>query len=278
VQRARLSEEVDMGSLKSRAFIVSALLGVVVGVPLAAVQGTVSPCPDVSRSDRPNHCEIREFQVPVSGSSLAVDAAPNGGISVRGWDRNEISVRAKVTANAATQQEADALAADVRVLANGGRIHSEGRRVDEGGWSVSFEVTVPAALGLDLSTVNGGISVSGVHSQIEFKTTNGGITLTNVNGEVRGRTNNGGVRVQLSGDTWQGQGLDVQTHNGGVQLAVPDGYSAHLEMGTTNGGFSSRIPLTVQGEIGKQLSVDIGRGGAPIKLTTVNGGVSIEKR
>ena len=67
------------------------------------------------------------YSVPLVGTALAVDAAPNGGISVRGWDRAEIQVRARVTANADTQQEADAIAADVRVLTDGGRIRSEGR-------------------------------------------------------------------------------------------------------------------------------------------------------
>jgi hypothetical protein len=267
-----------MRRLSFQASIVAAVLGVAVGAPLAGAQGTVSPCPDGDRSDRPYHCEIREFQVPVSGSSLTVDATPNGGISVGGWNRNEIRVRAKVTANAKTQQEADALAADVRVVADGGRIRSEGRRVDDGGWSVSFEMSVPATHGLTLTTVNGGVSVTDVHSRMDFRTTNGGITLTNVNGDVNGRTTNGGVRVQLSGDSWQGQGLVVQTRNGGIQLAMPDGYSAHLEMGTTNGGMRCEFPLTVQGELGKELSADLGRGGPSVKLRTVNGGVSVVKR
>jgi hypothetical protein len=263
---------------KSRPLVVAGMFGLFVGVSMASAQGKVSPCQDSSRSDRPSHCEIREFQVPLSGSSLVVDASPNGGISVQGWDRNEIQVRAKVQAQAPTQQEADALAADVRVVADGGRIRSDGRRVNEGGWSVSFEVMVPATYGLDLTTVNGGVSVKDVHSQIAFQTTNGGVTLTNVNGDVRGRTNNGGVKVQLSGDAWQGQGLDVQTHNGGVELAVPEAFSAHLEMGTTNGGLRCEFPLTVQGDLGKHVSADIGHGGPSVALRTVNGGVSITRR
>jgi DUF4097 and DUF4098 domain-containing protein YvlB len=260
------------------AWVFAALVVLVLHAPLVSAQGKVSPCPDQDRSRRPSHCEIREFQVPVSGDSLEVNATPNGGISVRGWERNEIQLRARVTANAETQQDADALAADVRVLTDGGRIRSEGRRNQDGGWSVSFELMVPARHNLELTTTNGGISVKDVQSRMAFSTTNGGITLNNVNGDVRGRTNNGGVTVELAGGTWLGEGLDVETHNGGVRLAVPAGYSAHLDVGTTNGGVNSDIPLTVQGNIGKQLSVDLGSGGPLLKLKTINGGVSIQQR
>ncbi len=257
----------------------AALAALIVPAALASAQGKVLPCPSREGSDRPSHCEIRELSVPVVGNALAVDATPNGGISVRGWDRAEIQVRARVTANADTQQEADAIAADVRVLTDGGRIRSEGRAwVSQGGWSVSFEVMAPAQHGLTLRTKNGGISVTGVHADIDMETINGGITLSGVNGEVRGRTNNGGVQINLSGDGWIGQGLDVQTHNGGVRLTVPDGYSAHLEAGTTNGGVRCDFPVIVQGTVGRDLSVDLGRGGVPLKIRTVNGGVSIVRK
>jgi DUF4097 and DUF4098 domain-containing protein YvlB len=257
----------------------AALAALIVPAALASAQGKVLPCPNREGSDRPSHCEIRELSVPVVGNALTVDATPNGGISVRGWDRADVQVRARVTASADTQQEADAIAADVRVLADGGRIRSEGRsRVSHGGWSVSFEVMAPAQHGLTLRTTNGGITVKGIDAEIDMETINGGITLSDVNGEVRGRTNNGGVQIDLSGNGWIGQGLDVQTRNGGVRLSVPDGYSAHLEAGTTNGGVRCDFPVTVQGTLGKDLSVDLGRGGVPLKIRTVNGGVSIARR
>lgn len=259
--------------------VTTALVALVVPASLAFAQAKVTPCPDQHESDRPSHCEIRELSVPVAGNALTIDATPNGGISVRGWDRAEIQVRARVSANAETQQEADAMAADVRVLTDGGRIRSEGRPSGgHGGWSVSFEVMAPARHALTLRTKNGGISVKGVESEIDFETTNGGITLADVNGDVRGHTTNGGVQIELSGDAWVGQGLDVQTHNGGVRLSVPGAYSAHLEAGTTNGGVRYDFPVVVQGTMGKDLSVDLGHGGVPLKVRTVNGGVSIVRR
>jgi DUF4097 and DUF4098 domain-containing protein YvlB len=117
-----------------------------------------------------------------------------------------------------------------------------------------------------------------VEGRLEFGTTNGGVRLTNVAGDVRGRTTNGGVDIDLDGPAWRGEGLDVQTSNGGVRLAIPDGYSAQLEAGTVNGGLNSDFPLTVKGRINRDIEATLGAGGAPIRVRTSNGGVRITRK
>jgi DUF4097 and DUF4098 domain-containing protein YvlB len=129
-----------------------------------------------------------------------------------------------------------------------------------------------------LTAHNGGISVSDVRGKINFTTLNGGVSLARLAGSVHGDTTNGGVNVEFEGGTWDGDALDVRTTNGGVNLRMPDNYSAHLETGTTNGGMNIRFPITVQGKIPKQLSLDVGSGGPLVRVTTVNGGVSIERK
>ena len=61
-------------------------------VILGALASAVEPQTGLrceERSDRA--CEIRESRMPPTGS-LDVDAAPNGGIHVSAWDKNEILV------------------------------------------------------------------------------------------------------------------------------------------------------------------------------------------
>jgi hypothetical protein len=54
--------------------------------------------------------------------------------------------------------------------------------------------------------------------------------------------------VELGGDRWDGEALDVNTTNGGVVMSIPDNYSAKLETGTTNGGISTDfvVPVTIR--------------------------------
>ena len=121
------------------------------------------------------------------------------------------------------------------------------------------------------------ITIRGVHAAVRFATTNGGVQLDGLGGAVQGRTQNGGVRVRLSGSQWDGQGLDVETTNGGVTLEVPEGYSAQLETSTVNGGVRSELPLAVApgDRLNRQVSATLGSGGPPVRVRTRNGGVRI---
>lgn len=229
--------------------------------------------------DRAGFCEVRELTVPTSGS-LAVDASPNGGIQVEGAPRADVFVRARIVATASTEDRARQIAGEVRVQPSGDRIDAEGpqnlgRRE---GWHVSYELLVPTQMSLSLRTVNGGLSVRGVEGRIEATTTNGGVRLRDVAGDVRGRTTNGGIDVDLDGASWRGEGLDVQTSNGGVRVAIPDGYSATLEAATVNGGLNSDFPVTVDGRRARRIEATLGAGGAPIRVRTSNGGVRITRK
>lgn len=235
-------------------------------------------------SRRSRVCEMRETTMAVSGR-LAVNAAPNGGIRIAGWNKNEILVRAKVEAWGDNESEANGRLADVRILTSGSTLTAEGPKSfgSWGGnqkWSVSYEVFVPSKIDLKLESVNGGIDVAGVRGNLTFETVNGGVHLARTAGRVKGETVNGGVNVDLAGTTWEGEGLDLETVNGGVTVSVPAAYSASFHAGTINGGFSSDFPgASIQGKAGpKKLDLKLGAGGPTVKVETVNGGVKIRRK
>jgi DUF4097 and DUF4098 domain-containing protein YvlB len=92
------------------------------------------------------------------------------------------------------------------------------------------------------------------------------------------RATNGPLSVKLTGDRWRGAGLDAQTVNGPVRLEIPEGYSAELEVATTHGPVDIDFPVTLQGTHPGQpqhFKTRLGSGGAPIKVTTTNGPLSV---
>jgi len=93
-------------------------------------------------------------------------------------------------------------------------------------------------------------------------------SLRRIGGNVTGRTTNGGLNVELSGERWDGEALDVNTTTGGVSISIPENYSAHLETGTVNGHLNVDFPVTVQGNITRELAVNLGSGGATIRAMT----------
>jgi hypothetical protein len=191
---------------------------------------------------RTSFCEVREETIDGT-TPLDVNPGRNGGIRVRGWDRDEVLVRTGIMVFAITEADARRLASRVGVETAGGRIRTTGPDPNnDERCIVNFELQVPRAATLSLNTENGAISLDDFQGSAQFEARNGGLALINVGGDLRGETTNGGVSVDLTGDHWDGGGLDVATHNGGVRLTLPKGYSAELETGTYNGGLGTGTP------------------------------------
>jgi hypothetical protein len=225
-----------------------------------------------------SHCEIRQATLS-SQQSIDVDAGDNGGIAVRGWDSGDVHVRTRVSAYAPTEAEARAIVSQVTLTTTGGRIRAEGPAMRrDASWSASFEVLAPRNTALTLNAQNGGLTIANFSGTASMRTINGGVAVADVSGDIRGRTQNGGISVDLSGSSWNGRGLDLETTNGGISVSLPADYSAELETGTVNGGIRMDFPVTVQGRLSQQIRTRLGAGGPPIRAVTTNGGVNVRRR
>ncbi len=230
-----------------------------------------------SYGDRVSVSDLRE--TVISAGDLNVDGKRNGGISIKGENRSDVLVRACVQAWAKSADAANSIAKSVRIE-TAGKIQADGAD-DENNYAVSYEILVPRSTNLNLTALNGGISISNVEGDINFTAKNGGVSLSNLAGNVKGKTANGGLNVKLSGGSWQGSGLDVETTNGGVSVSMPENYAARFETRTVNGGYITdfaalkvkRDPNSWQQ--GVNLSRDLNGGGATIRVITTNGGITV---
>ena len=219
-------------------------------------------------------CETRDLTLAaLGGKTLTIDGNQNGGISVHGWDGPDVRVRALVqTWGGNAQQRLSA----VQISTANNALRADAPSGDN--WSVSYEVFVPRQSSLALTTKNGGISLEDVRGAITFQTQNGGVSLASVGGDVKGRTTNGGLSINLTGDKWDGSGLDIATTNGGISWLVPQNYSAQLTTSTSAGGVDANLPVVKNGTRGREIATTLGKGGAPVKAVTTNGGISIRQR
>jgi hypothetical protein len=252
----------------------------------AASGQTGEPCTDEERGrswSGAEACEVRTFVVTARALEFR---SSNGGVTVTGSDTaRAATVRAVVRARAGSDDEARRLVAAVRVDPDGGAFRASGPRMSWGdrSWSVSYRATAPRRVDVAAHTSNGGVRVRDVAGRLRVETSNGGVTLDRVAGDVVARTSNGGVQATLAGRRWDdaglaGGGLELRTSNGGVVLRLPDGYSARLTAGTSNGSVSSELPVTVQGRVDRRrLEGTLGAGGAPIRVSTSNGSVRLRR-
>lgn len=233
---------------------------------------------------RGRSCAVTEQTIGGTGR-LEIGPTHNGSVTIKGWNQNTVLVRARVEAWGDDDSAAADVARQVRVEVTAGRVRAEGPefrgglfRDDNRGWAVSFEVFTPHNTDLNASTHNGAITIADIRGRLSFETHNGAAKLTRVAGEVSGGTHNGAVNVELAGTSFDGQRLEVETHNGAVTLAMPSNYSARVETSTHNGGIDTDFPVTLTGRMDrKNMSFNVGSGGAPIRLSTHNGGIRVRR-
>ena len=160
---------------------------------------------------------------------------------------------------------------------DGYRSHGDNNRRDhDNDTSVEFTVKLPAGVRLNVSTVNGGVTVAGATSEVRASTVNGRVSAASSGGPVNASTVNGDIEVRMkelgTGD------LEYSTVNGSIEIEVPANLDADLDMRTVNGSLSADFPITLQGRVNpRRMRATIGKGGRRIRLETVNGSVELRK-
>jgi hypothetical protein len=150
----------------------------------------------------------------------------------------------------------------------GGRMNTKNNDVE-----VEFTVQVPAGVGFIGRTVNGDIRGSGLKADAEAVTVNGSIELS-TRGTARATTVNGSIDAEMGALT--SGALEFETVNGGITVTIPAGSGADVSASTVNGDITTDFPITVKGKFNKQrLTGTIGKGGADLRLTTLNGSIRL---
>jgi len=123
------------------------------------------------------------------------------------------------------------------------------------------------------------LKIAGVDVIEDLHTVNGNIEVYEGGGSVHAHTTNGNVHLELAhlGTTRDEKGeATAETTNGSLLLAVPADLQANLEARCLNGNFSSELPLSLESSLHpREIHGKIGKGGAPIHLHTVNGGIRL---
>jgi hypothetical protein len=199
----------------------------------------------------------------------------NGTVEVQGWDRNEIEVRAVKTAR---HKESDLERVTIEVDARLEAVSIATRYPQNEGVEVAVEYTVHVPHGArveHIGTVNGTLRISGVETVEDLHTVNGNIEVFESGGNLHAHTTNGNVHLELA-HLHEKNGATAETTNGSLVLAVPSDTQADLEARCLNGNFVSELPIAMESaQRPREMHGKLGRGGAPIHLRTVNGGIRV---
>lgn len=233
--------------------------------------------------------EIEKFEqtYPLSKNGNVSVSNVNGSISVEAWDSNEVKLEAtKIADSKETLADVDirvestpdsfSVEADYKSWKwNEKRNENRNRRLD-----VEFRLFVPRAAVLnEIETVNGSVTVSNFTNVTKVSAVNGNVAATNLRGAANLSTVNGEVTADFDRVDSTSK-INLSTVNGTVSLIVPSDLSATIKADSLNGNITNDFGLPVRkGQyVGRDLYGRVGTGEAQIKLSSVNGKLSIGRK
>jgi hypothetical protein len=222
---------------------------------------------------------------PLSATGRVSIENINGGVHISVWDQNVVKVDAVKSAN--RKEKLDEARIEVTNTADSVRIKTEygeresGRetRTFNNPASIEYTLTIPRKARIDSADlVNGSLEIEGAEGDVKAACVNGHVKASGLTGEVKLSTVNGGVEaiiVRLD----EAKGTSLNSVNGSITLVIPAGSNAQVKASTIHGAITNEFGLQVNdGEyVGHDLSGQIGSGGPRIRLSNVNGSISIKR-
>ncbi len=182
------------------------------------------------------------------GEGVTAIGHKNGPVSVTGTDRSDYQITLCKFGIGDTMADAQARAAELTLSVQGNRVSVEGPNSGGNRHLAYLIVETPRNAKLDVSTTNGPLSLHSVNGQVlaraqngplsveacsgdlDIQSRNGPVTLNNASGKLHVDAQNGPLAVNLSGQSWQGAGLDASAHNGPLSLMLPENYRSGVRV------------------------------------------------
>jgi DUF4097 and DUF4098 domain-containing protein YvlB len=219
------------------------------------------------------HAEFRQvYALGPNGHVLVQNLY--GDVSITAWDRDEVLVEAVKRAGDSRRLDDAQIVVEPSTGSLSIRTQYAGADAEHPA-SVEYRIMVPRTATLDqVKLVNGGLSLSGIAGAIRASSINGSITADKLEGEadlstVNGHLTAGFVRVSPT------KPISLSSVNGPIKLMIPSGAHANLSARNLSGGIASDFGRASRDEGGHELHAVVNRGGTPINLHNVNGGISI---
>ncbi|MET0646536.1 MAG: DUF4097 family beta strand repeat-containing protein [Pyrinomonadaceae bacterium] len=255
---------------------------------LAAVAALVLTAADASLAQRPELTEEFHQTYPLaSGGRLSLSNI-NGAVKVQVWERNEVKVDAVKRAYTAERLRE----AKIEVDASPSRLRIETDYPDstlrwsdrdgerhENPASVEYTLTVPRGVNIDeISLINGNLDIAGVAGSVKASSINGRVTAVGLSGPVNLSVINGRLEATLDRLS-DAADVTLSAVNGPLVATLPSDANAVVRANTVHGGISNdfNLPVRVGEYVGRDLEGRIGRGGADVRLSNVNGSVQIRR-
>jgi DUF4097 and DUF4098 domain-containing protein YvlB len=224
-------------------------------------------------------------------------------VQVEAWERNEIQAHViSEGVRIGLWDSSDNHRVRVRDFQSGNHVELE-VRIPSTNWvigvntrSARIELKVPRQASLDIHSGDGDLSVHGLKGEFNLSTQDGGIEADSLDGVLRATSGDGNMRIQgrfdsLNLKTGDGRiyarisqgsqmisGWSLRSGDGNVELSLPEGFSADLEVRTGDGRITSELPIALSGSLDhSSLRGKLNGGGPILSVHTGDGSVRLKR-
>lgn len=237
-----------------------------------------------------------------AGGTISVTGAPNGSISIEGWDKAEIEISAEIEIQAATEADLAQLASVNSFVIDQGFNHT--RIVSVGTFDkdymkrvakkfpktllglpfrIDYKIKVPRYVDLDITGGIGDFSLTGVDGEILVKYLESNAKFNLIGGSLQATFGKGTVDITIPTRSWRGRFADVQLASGTMSVQLPLNFNAEIDadvlrVGQIENTFPELKPKTRNVQFTERsMSAKAGNGGVPLKFTVGDGTLKISQ-
>ncbi len=212
--------------------------------------------------NRDEYTEETTQTCAIQADGLITATTPDGNIIVEAWDGDDVSllirkrVRTRLGASSAQAQFAK-MKIDITETDSAVTIVGDVPNFTVGyGYSIDYEMRVPAGVSLELRTSDGGVHIQGVYGKVYARSSDGDISVEDV-GVAELRTSDGDIKADIVGGD-----LSAITSDGEIHVSNVDG---NANIRSSDGNINCR-------EVTGLVIVQLSDGDA--RMESIHGGVN----
>lgn len=232
---------------------------------------------------------------------MSIVGAPNGAITVEGWQRSEIDITAEIELHAGSAEDLDRLAVvnnfsvdvdtnHIRVLTTGAHDKKFLKRFAKDfpkaliglPWKIDYHIKIPALTDVEIDAGNGPIKLSDVEGSIRINAVASAADLSLTGGAVSVIIQSGIINVSIPTRSWHGLGARIQLATGNINVALPPGFSGDinadvLRLGEVKNTYPNLGPRDNGGITPRSIRARASSGGGTLEFTVGDGTIQIRQ-